>query len=159
MRRDDQTSRKRLAAVPETVAPTIAPKARSAAEDPVRIPVGDDERPRGPTRSGTSRHQLVQLALKTSITPPANAPPMRPCNRPSSMNGRRMNQFVAPTSFITSISRRRAYIAVRIVFQISSTVDTRRNTVMINVREPDEVAKAAQHVDLITREHDRLHPR
>ena len=35
------------------------------------------------------------------------------------MNGTRMNQSVAPTSFITSISRRRANIAVRIVFQIS----------------------------------------
>ena len=30
-----------------------------------------------------------------------------------------MNQSVAPTSFITSISRRRANIAVRIVFQIN----------------------------------------
>ena len=37
------------------------------------------------------------------------------------MNGIRMNQSVAPTSFITSISRRRAKIAVRIVFQMSST--------------------------------------
>ena len=37
------------------------------------------------------------------------------------MNGNRMNQLVAPTSFITSISRRRANIAVRIVFQISRT--------------------------------------
>ena len=36
------------------------------------------------------------------------------------MNGMRMNQSVAPTSFITSISRRRANIAVRIVFQMSS---------------------------------------
>ena len=42
------------------------------------------------------------------------------------MNGRRMNQFVAPTSFITSISRRLANIAVRIVFQISSTVAASR---------------------------------
>ena len=36
------------------------------------------------------------------------------------MNGPRMNQFVAPTSFITSISRRRAKIDRRIVFAISS---------------------------------------
>ena len=43
---------------------------------------------------------------------------MKPWIRPSSMNGRRMNQSVAPTSFITSISRLRANIAVRIVFQI-----------------------------------------
>ncbi len=36
------------------------------------------------------------------------------------MNGPRTNQFVAPTSFITSISRRRAKIDSRIVFAISS---------------------------------------
>ena len=36
------------------------------------------------------------------------------------MNGPRMNQFVAPTSFMTSISRRRAKIESRIVFAISS---------------------------------------
>ena len=36
------------------------------------------------------------------------------------MNGPRMNQFVAPTSFITSISRRREKIESRIVFAISS---------------------------------------
>jgi len=34
------------------------------------------------------------------------------------MNGPRTNQFVAPTSFITSISRRRAKIESRIVFAI-----------------------------------------
>ncbi len=37
------------------------------------------------------------------------------------MNGTRMNQLVAPTSFITSISRRRANMAVRIVLKIRST--------------------------------------
>ena len=36
------------------------------------------------------------------------------------MNGPRTNQFVAPTSFITSISRRREKIDNRIVFAISS---------------------------------------
>ena len=35
------------------------------------------------------------------------------------MNGPRTNQFVAPTSFITSISRRREKIESRIVFAIS----------------------------------------
>ena len=49
------------------------------------------------------------------------------------MNGIRMNQSVAPTSFITSISRRRAKIAVRIVFQISSTA--------ANSRKPDSSSK------------------
>ena len=46
--------------------------------------------------------------------------------RPSSMNGPRTNQFVAPTSFITSISRRREKIDSRIVFPISSVDDTSR---------------------------------
>ena len=36
------------------------------------------------------------------------------------MNGIRMNQLVAPTSFITSISRRRANIAMRMVLKIST---------------------------------------
>ena len=35
------------------------------------------------------------------------------------MNGTRMNQLVAPTSFITSISRRRANIAIRMVLRMS----------------------------------------
>ena len=46
--------------------------------------------------------------------------PTTPQRSPSSMNGPRMNQFVAPTSFITSISRRRAKIESRIVFAIRS---------------------------------------
>ncbi len=37
------------------------------------------------------------------------------------MNGPRTNQLVAPTSFITSISRRREKIDRRMVFAISST--------------------------------------
>jgi hypothetical protein len=50
------------------------------------------------------------------------------------MNGRRMNQFVAPTSFITDTSRRRAKMAMRMVLRISTAADTkstsatRRNT-------------------------------
>ena len=49
-----------------------------------------------------------------------------PQSRPSTMNGPRTNQFVAPTSFITSISRRREKIESRIVFAISSDEATRR---------------------------------
>ena len=55
---------------------------------------------------------------KSRIT--ARTEPTSPQTSPSSMNGPRMNQFVAPTSFITSISRRRAKIESRIVFAISS---------------------------------------
>ena len=39
------------------------------------------------------------------------------------MNGTRTNQFDAPTSFITSISRRRANVASRIVFTIRNSDD------------------------------------
>ena len=46
--------------------------------------------------------------------------PASPQIRPSTMNGPRTNQLVAPTSFITSISRRRAKIESRIVLAISS---------------------------------------
>ena len=47
------------------------------------------------------------------------------------MNGPRMNQFVAPTSFITSISRRREKIESRIVFAISIVAATSRIAVAI----------------------------
>ena len=45
--------------------------------------------------------------------------PATPQSTPSSMNGPRTNQLVAPTSFITSISRRREKIDSRIVLAIS----------------------------------------
>ena len=51
------------------------------------------------------------------------------------MNGPRTNQFVAPTSFITSISRRREKIESRIVFatrsveETSSTMNAIRTTI------------------------------
>ena len=48
---------------------------------------------------------------------------------PSSMNGPRTNQFVAPTSFITSISRFREKIESRIVFAIRSADEIRRTIV------------------------------
>ena len=49
------------------------------------------------------------------------------------MNGPRTNQLVAPTSFITSISRRREKIESRIVFAISSAADVSR--MMIAIRK------------------------
>ena len=54
------------------------------------------------------------LPRKSSTT--AAARPEQPRSSPSTMNGPRTNQFEAPTSFITSISRRRAKIESRIVF-------------------------------------------
>ena len=47
-------------------------------------------------------------------------PPIAPTIMPSITNGQRMNQLVAPTSFITSTSRRRAKIDSRIVFATSA---------------------------------------
>ena len=52
---------------------------------------------------------------------------MRPWMVPSSMNGIRMNQLVAPTSFMTSISWRRAPMAVKTVLRMSSA-DTPTST-------------------------------
>ena len=55
---------------------------------------------------------------------------------PSTMNGTRMNQFVAPTSFITSISRRRANIATRIVLRMSMSAATSSSTAAARKRTP-----------------------
>ena len=46
------------------------------------------------------------------------------------MNGTRMNQSVAPTNFITSISVRRENMAVRMVFQMRMTATARRTSDM-----------------------------
>ena len=51
----------------------------------------------------------------------ASPAPTRPCTIPSAMNGMRTNQFDAPTSFMTSISRRRANVARRIVFTMRNS--------------------------------------
>ena len=50
-----------------------------------------------------------------------------------------MNQLVAPTSFITSISRRRANIAVRIVFQISRIEANSSTPDITSVRTPKKL--------------------
>ena len=50
---------------------------------------------------------------------------------PSRMNGQRTNQSVAPTSFMISISVRRAYTAVRIVFMMITMLIVSRMIAMI----------------------------
>ena len=65
----------------------------------------------------------VRPSKSRTIAPTA---PASPASSPSIMNGPRMNQFVAPTSFITSISRRRAKIESRIVFAISRVEEMNR---------------------------------
>ena len=59
------------------------------------------------------------------------------------MNGPRTNQFVAPTSFITSISRRREKIDSRIVFAISSVDAASRTTTAIRKTDSMIVRDAA----------------
>src|SRR5438128_9834651 len=48
------------------------------------------------------------------------AAPSAPTSMPSRMNGQRTNQSLAPTSFMISISSRRAWTAMRIVFTITN---------------------------------------
>src|SRR5438067_808303 len=113
-----QTSRKRVAATAEPNMPTSPPAAMSTYDVP--------------RRSATSTWKPVQMpppltsvgSIQARIAATVAMPialPKTPCTRPSAMNGIRMNQFVAPTSFITSISRRRANIAMRIEFTMSTS--------------------------------------
>ena len=118
-RRPVYTSRKRLAAVAEPTAPTNAPSSTMTDTTADRVAAGDDERRRARRRREARARRGSSRRCQEQQPAAPSAPPARPCSRPSSMNGSRMNQLVAPTSFITSISRRRANIAVRIVFQIS----------------------------------------
>src|SRR5918996_5797143 len=50
----------------------------------------------------------IRVSLATVSSSTASRPPKKPTMMPSITNGQRMNQLVAPTSFITSTSRRRA---------------------------------------------------
>ena len=64
------------------------------------------------------------------------------------MNGPRMNQFVAPTSFITSISRRRAKIESRIVLAIRSVEAT--TSMMTAMRKTSEMTFAIVRMRWVT---------
>src|SRR5918995_2938294 len=108
-----QTLRKRRSVRPEPAAPSSSPRPRRIKEI--------SQKPSACTsgslvRRGSSEGSAASLLTKSRIT--ASSEPTRPQIKPSSMNGPRTNQFVAPTSFITSISRRRAKIERRIVFAI-----------------------------------------
>ena len=80
-------------------------------------------------------HRLLdeQVPLRQ---PTANAAPSNVWTMPSMMNGTRMNQFVAPTSFITSISLRRANVATRMVLRMSMKAATSRSMDAIRKRTP-----------------------
>jgi hypothetical protein len=73
------------------------------------------------------------------------------------MNGTRMNQLVAPTSFITSISRRRANMAMRMVLRMSSR---RRPAAGRRRQEPhadEAVDRSPGSSDGLEGEHDLAH--
>ena len=65
----------------------------------------------------------MSAILPTASSSIASTPPSAPTMTPSITNGQRMNQSVAPTSFITSTSRRRENSDRRIVLEISRTLE------------------------------------
>src|SRR6266511_3960618 len=110
------TCRKRRMVKPEPAAPSRRPV-------PIRINALREKESAATSEPACSGPVWSRVGSATSfptiintIAPKAPAIPHR---TPSSMNGPRTNQFVAPTSFITSISRRRAKIDKRMVLAIS----------------------------------------
>ena len=67
------------------------------------------------------------------------------------MNGTRTNQFVAPTSFMISISRRRANMAVRMVFQISMTAASEQHDGDDRTGRSEERRQDPQRLDRLGR--------
>ena len=67
------------------------------------------------------------------------------------MNGTRTNQFDAPTSFMTSISRRRANVASRIVFTIRNSDDASSTPAMHEERQPDPPGDVEQRLHFLGR--------
>ena len=55
---------------------------------------------------------------------------IKPISIPSTINGQRTNQFVAPTDFIMLISRRLLNIVIRIVFEIIKSETTSSRAIM-----------------------------
>ena len=81
------------------------------------------------------------IHFKQYTSPNAKPAPIAPCTRPSAMNGTRTNQFDAPTSFMTSISRRRANVASRIVFTIRNSDDASSTPAIAKNAEPDPLGR------------------
>ena len=94
---------------------------------------GIGRRPRK-TKLSRSPKKLSNALFNPNTEKMLRNAPMTPCSNPSSMNGIRMNHFVAPTRRITSISRRRANTAVLIELYISiaaATAESRAANSMI----------------------------
>ena len=77
---------------------------------------------------------------------------------PSAMNGMRTNQFDAPTSFMTSISRRRANVARRIVFTMRNSDDASSTSEITDEDAPHGVGDVDEALERLTRRLDRLDP-
>src|SRR5215213_1073726 len=121
-----QTRRKRRIVRPEPAAPSRSPMPTTiAALSPNAIAWTSSPSSMWPRICGSA----ISLPRRSRKT--ANSEPMKPTISPSSMNGPRTNQLVAPTSFITSISRRREKIERRIVFAIRSADEMSRRIVAI----------------------------
>src|ERR671911_270953 len=61
-------------------------------------------------RAKRSDSGSTKVVFTTASRSTASTPPRKPTMIPSITNGQRMNQLVAPTSFMTSTSRRRARV-------------------------------------------------
>ena len=77
---------------------------------------------------------------------------------PSDMKGTRMNQLVAPTSFITDTSRRRAKMAMRMVFRMSTAAEISSTTATTMKTHWRMVMTFCSAVDLRQRRRDVLDP-
>src|SRR5581483_3520441 len=106
-----QTRRKRRTVRPEPAAPSIRPATRISSASSSKANACT---PRTLMKSSFG----TTTSFATISSRIAASEPISPHAKPSTMNGPRTNQLVAPTSFITSISRRRAKIDSRIVFPI-----------------------------------------
>ena len=73
------------------------------------------------------------------------------------MNGPRTNQFVAPTSFITSISRRREKIESRIVFAIRIVDAAKQDQARQEEDRVDHVRDLEDALRLLLAERDAVH--
>src|SRR5215471_2967489 len=117
-----QTFRKRRSPTPAPTEPMSAPPIRSPMLIAPALPVVTKKPWKKPfvVSSWLSRYWSANTPLTASPAPTA------PCTSPSAMKGMRTNQFEAPTSFITSISRRRAKVARRIVFTMRNSDEAMR---------------------------------
>ena len=90
--------------------------------------------------------QGADAEVAQSTIPAATIAPIKPCTRPSTMNGRRMNQLVAPTRRMTPTSRLREKIAIRMAFKISTNAEISNTTAITQQHHLQDVAHRCQGV-------------